>query len=89
MTDSLDRTLIDLTAVYRDVLSVKLGAGVELINEHLRSELEQLASALSPEQALGCLEALNTSRTRITQNVPPQLAMEALMMALIPRRHRG
>lgn len=89
VTDSLDRTLIDLTAVYRDVLSVKLDAGVELINEHLRSDLEQLASALSPEQALGCLEALNTSRTRITQNVPPQLAMEALMMALIPRRHRG
>ena len=89
VTDSLDRTLIDLTAVYRDVLSVKLGAGVELINEHLRNDLEQLALALSPEQALGCLDALTSARVRITQNVPPQLAMEALMMALIPRRHRG
>lgn len=89
VTDSLDRTLIDLTAVYRDVLSVKLGAGVELINEHLRTDLEQLAQMLSPEQALGCLDALKSARVRITQNVPPQLAMEALMMALIPRRHRG
>lgn len=89
VTDSLDRTLIDLTAVYRDVLSIKLGAGVELINEHLRAELKQLATALSPEQALGCLDALNNSRLRISQNVPPLLAMEALMMALIPRRHRG
>lgn len=89
ITDSLDRTLIDLTAVYRDVLSLKLSAGVELINEHLRADLEQLAEALSPEQALGCLDALSTSRVRIAQNVPPQLAMEALMMALIPRRHRG
>jgi DNA polymerase III subunit delta' len=26
---------------------------------------------------------------RITQNVPPALAMEALMMQLIPRRPRG
>ncbi|TLP76924.1 DNA polymerase III subunit delta' [Nesterenkonia sphaerica] len=89
VTDSLDRTLIDLTAVYRDVLSLKLATGAELVNEHLRSELTELAEVLSPEQALGCLDALNTARVRITQNVPPALAMEALMMQLIPRRHRG
>lgn len=89
VADSLDRTLIDLTAVYRDVLSIKLGAEVELINEHLRNELAELAEALSPEQALACLDALSASRTRIAQNVPPQLAMEALMMALIPRRGRA
>ncbi|WP_120006385.1 DNA polymerase III subunit delta' [Nesterenkonia muleiensis] len=89
VTDSLDRTLIDLTAVYRDVLSIKLNTGAELINEHLRAQLAELAETLSAEQALGCLDALNTARTRITQNVPPALAMEALMMHLIPRRHRG
>lgn len=89
VTDSLDRTLIDLTAVYRDVLSVKLATGAELINEHLRDQLAELAEALSAEQALACLDALNTSRVRITQNVPPALAMEALMMQLIPRRPRG
>lgn len=70
VTDSLDRTLIDLTAVYRDVLSVKLATGAELINEHLRDQLAELAEALSAEQALACLDALNTSRVRITQNVP-------------------
>jgi DNA polymerase III subunit delta' len=89
VTDSLDRTLIDLTAVYRDVLSLKLATGAELINEHLRAQLTELAEALSPEQTLACLDALNTSRVRITQNVPPALAMEALMMQLIPRRPRG
>lgn len=88
-TDSLDRALIDLTAVYRDVLSLKLGAGSELINEHLRHDLQTLAEALSPAQTLDCLEALNTARRRITQNVPGQLAMEALMMSLIPRGGRG
>lgn len=85
VTDALDRTIIDLTAVYRDVLSLKLGAGVELINEHLRDRLSELAEALSPEQSLSCLDALNSARTRIAQNVPPQLAMEAMMMSLIPR----
>ncbi|NLS10414.1 DNA polymerase III subunit delta' [Nesterenkonia sp. MY13] len=89
VTDSLDRTLIDLTAVYRDVLSIKLDTGTDLINEHLRGDLAELAERLSPEQALGCLDALNTARLRITQNVPPQLAVEALMMALIPRSRRS
>ncbi|WP_022871958.1 DNA polymerase III subunit delta' [Nesterenkonia alba] len=83
--DALDRTLIDLTGVYRDVLSLKLSAGVELINEHLRGELTQLAEHLSAEQALRCLDAINAARMRIGQNVPPKLAMEALMASLIPR----
>lgn len=89
VADALDRTLIDFLAVYRDVLSLKLGTSAELINAHVRADVEQLADKLSPEQALGCLDALKTARTRITQNVPPQLAMEALMMALIPRTRRG
>ncbi|GAA1825681.1 DNA polymerase III subunit delta' [Nesterenkonia flava] len=89
VTDALDRTLIDLTAVYRDVLSLKLEAGVELVNEHLRQELSEYADLLSAEQALGCLDALSTARVRIGQNVPPLLAVEALMMTLIPRRSRA
>ncbi|WP_223881194.1 DNA polymerase III subunit delta' [Nesterenkonia ebinurensis] len=88
VTDSLDRTLIDLTAAYRDVLSIKLGTGAELINQHLSSQLAELAEVLSPEQSLACLDALNAARVRITQNVPPTLAMEALMMQLIPRTRR-
>lgn len=89
VTDSLDRTLIDITAVYRDVLSLKLSTGAELVNEHLHSQLAELAEALSAEQALSCLDALSTARQRIAQNVPPALAMEALMMQLIPRSHSG
>ena len=81
VADSLDRALIDLTAVYRDVLSLKLGSGVELINEHLRREITDYAEGTSPEHALACLDSISTARTRIGQNVPPLLAMEALMMA--------
>lgn len=84
VADSLDRALIDLTAVYRDVLSLKLTAGVELINEHLRAELTLQAENLSAEHALGCLDAISAARMRIGQNVPPLLAMEALMMSFLP-----
>ncbi|GAB3842861.1 DNA polymerase III subunit delta' [Nesterenkonia populi] len=91
--DALDRTLVDLTAVCRDVLAIKLGGGeagaAELINGHLREQLVDYAGRLSAEQALECLDALNSARERIAGNVPPQLAMEAMMMQLIPRRSTG
>ncbi len=71
--DALDRTLIDLTAVFRDVLAVKLGGengAMELINDHLREQLIDYADRLTPEQTLECLEALNAARDRISRNVP-------------------
>ncbi|MGJ9406855.1 DNA polymerase III subunit delta' [Nesterenkonia aurantiaca] len=89
VADSLDRALIDLTAVFRDVLSLKLDTGAELINEHLREELQRYAESLSAEQTLAGLDAINAARGRITQNVPPLLAMEALMMQFLPGRSRA
>lgn len=89
VADSLDRALIDLTAVFRDVLSLKLGTGAELINEHLRDELTRYAESLTAEHTLAGLDAINAARTRITQNVPPLLAIEALMMQFLPRRSRA
>lgn len=89
VADSLDRALIDLTAVYRDVLSLKLSAEVELINEHLRDRLTGYAEETTAEHALGCLDAISAARTRITQNVPPLLAMEALMMTFVNRPRKG
>lgn len=89
VADALDRSLIDLTGVFRDVLSLKLGAGAELINEHLTERLTEYAELISAEQALSCLDAITAARRRIGQNVPPLLAVEALMMHLIPRRTLG
>lgn len=89
VADSLDRALIDLTAVYRDVLSLKLTAEVELINEHLRERLTAHAEETTGEHALGCLDAIAAARTRIGQNVPPLLAMEALMMTFVNQPRKG
>ncbi|GAA3284507.1 DNA polymerase III subunit delta' [Nesterenkonia halobia] len=89
VADALDRSLIDLTAVFRDLLSLQLGAEVELINEHMRDDLTRHAEAMTAEQALGCLDAISAARSRIGQNVPPQLAMEALMMTFLPQRRPG
>lgn len=89
VADSLDRALIDLTAAYRDVLSLKLSAEVELINEHLRERLSGYAEETTADHALECLDAIAAARMRIGQNVPPLLAMEALMMTFVNRPRKG
>jgi DNA polymerase-3 subunit delta' len=83
--DALDRALVDLASFYRDVLSLQLGAGVELVNEELRPQLESLAAAAPPESTLRQIDAVLAAREAISANVAPLLAIEALTVALRAR----
>jgi DNA polymerase-3 subunit delta' len=82
--DVLDRALVDLLSLYRDVLVVQLGAGVDLVNSELAAEVERLARASAPEVTVRRMDAIGTARERIDANVAPLLAVEALMVALRP-----
>ncbi|OOL26933.1 DNA polymerase III subunit delta', partial [Rhodococcus rhodochrous] len=88
--DSLDRAMIDVMGLFRDVLRVQLGADGELINEHRRDEIEAYARGTAGDSAevLARIDAVTTARERIAANVPEQLALEAMMLALLPRRVR-
>ncbi len=83
--DVLDRALIDLLSLYRDVLAVQLRAQVDLVNDELRDEIEALAADSTAEQTLRRLDAVGTARTRLEGNVAPLLAMEAMAVALRPQ----
>ncbi len=78
--DALDRALLDLASYYRDALAVQLGAGVELVNADRSRELRSAGG--SPEATLRRLEAIMHCRERLEANVNPQLAVEAMAMAL-------
>ncbi len=84
--DVLDRALLDLLSLFRDVLVVQLEAGVELVNAAERAEVDRLARAWTPEQTLRQMDALGLARERIEANVTPLLAVEALMVGLRPRK---
>lgn len=86
--DSLDRTLIDLTTFFRDVLSLQLHSGIELINEHLRDKLETYAASQRSEKTLAQLDAINETRQRLAANVNQLIALEALMARLLPKPGR-
>ncbi|QKW33207.1 DNA polymerase III subunit delta' [Actinomadura sp. NAK00032] len=80
--DALDRTLLDLASYYRDVLTLQLGAGSELVNTELGPELRTAAGRGRPEDTLKRLDAIMACRERLEANVNPLLAVEALTLAL-------
>ena len=80
--DALDRTLLDLASYYRDVLVLQLGASTGLVNTELAPELRTAARNGRPEDTLKRLDAIMACRERLDANVNPQLAVEALTLAL-------
>lgn len=86
--DVLDRSLLDVLSLYRDVLVVQLGAEVGLVNAELEEEVARLARSSSPEDTVRRMDAIGVARERIGANVAPLLAVEALMVELSPVRGR-
>ena len=80
--DALDRALLDLSAFYRDVLSVGLGAGAALVNAELDADVARVADHLGALGAIRCTDAIARCRERLIGNVAPLIAMEALMVDL-------
>jgi DNA polymerase-3 subunit delta' len=80
--DYLDRALLDLSTLYRDVLLVQSGSSDSLINEDLKSEIIKLAANEGPERTLKKIEAILKTRRNLAQNAAPLLLIEALMCEL-------
>jgi DNA polymerase-3 subunit delta' len=80
--DQIDRALLDLTSLYRDVLVVQTGADVELVNDELRPNLVAMAAHSSVAATMYRLDALDEARLAIAAAVAPPLALEALMVKL-------
>ncbi len=84
--DALDRALSDLASYYRDVLVVQLGGGepvVALANVDLAASVTRAAAEGTPESTLRRLEAVLACARAVEANVAPQLAVEALTLALL------
>jgi DNA polymerase-3 subunit delta' len=82
--DSLDRALVDLAGLYRDalVLAAAGGAAPPLSHPDRRADAEELARLIGAEGALRRIDAVLACRTALEQNVKPQIAVEALTVAL-------
>jgi DNA polymerase-3 subunit delta' len=82
--DSLDRALVDLAGLYRDALVLDAADGNPpmLLHPDRRADAEELARRIGAEGAVRRIDALLACRTALEQNVKPQIALEALTVAL-------
>ena len=81
LRDGIDRIMVDLLSLYRDILLVQLGAPTELINLAIYSKIEAASAASSAKETLATMDAIATARHRIESNVSPVLALEAMLIA--------
>ena len=80
--DYLDRALLDLATLYRDIMLVQANSTESLINQDLLVEIKQLAALKSPARTVEQIDAILKTRRNLAQNAAPLLLIEALMCEL-------
>lgn len=80
LRDGIDRIMVDLLSLYRDILLLQLGVGEELINATLAPRLDAAAAASTAPETLATMDAIAIARRRIESNVAPALALEAMLV---------
>jgi len=80
LRDGIDRIMVDLLSLYRDVLLLQLGVESEPINLSIFGQLENASKLSTPQETLATVDAISIARRRIESNVTPALALEAMLM---------
>jgi DNA polymerase-3 subunit delta' len=80
--DYLDRALLDIATLYRDILLIQSNSPDSIINTDLISEMTKIAESTEAEETLAKLEAIMSARTNLSHNAAPLLTIEALMVLL-------
>jgi len=74
--------------LYRDVLTVQLGAKESLINPDLANEINSLAAETSQAQIIRNIEEIEKTRYRIERNVKESLLLDSLAITLRRKKVR-
>lgn len=80
--DYLDRALLDIATLYRDVMLVQSGQKGDLLNSDLSSEIRTLAMTTQPAATVFKLEAILAARAALGHNAAPLLTAESLILQL-------
>jgi len=82
LRDGIDRIMVDLLSLYRDILLLQLGAPSEPINLAILPKLVAVSERTTPSATLATMDAIATARKRIEGNVAPALALEAMLISI-------
>lgn len=82
LRDGLDRILVDLLSLYRDVLNVQLDANAALINRDLEKTISEIAASTIAADSIRVIDAISRTRVLIEANVRDLLALEGLAVSM-------
>ena len=82
LRDGIDRILVDLLALYRDILTIQLQAAAPLVNEDLRGVIQDVAAKSTAAQTIAKLDAVSLARTRLESNGRDIYILDALAVSL-------
>ena len=80
--DELDRSLVDLLGLYRDLLALTCDAPTPLINAEVRGELEVLAGGMDAAGVLRRIEAITHARAALAADGSEILLITELTLSL-------
>ncbi|WP_345763736.1 DNA polymerase III subunit delta' [Diaminobutyricibacter sp. McL0608] len=83
LRDGIDRILVDLLSLYRDVVMLQLGSASELVNKERHDQLVLLSTHSTPADTLAAMDSIASARERIDGNVAPALALEAMLVSIV------
>lgn len=89
LRDAVDRILVDVMSVLRDVVMLQVGAGVDLVNQRHYPAIRDRAESTPTQLTLDALDAIDDARARMAQNSPPLLVLEALLILISGRATTG
>lgn len=82
--DSLDRAMVTVLSVFRDILTIQLGGKVDLVNSDFFDNMNLVAEKTTPAQSIARMDAVAQARKRLEANGDPLLVMEAMLVSLRP-----
>ncbi len=89
LRDGIDRIMVDLLSLYRDILLVQLGVPGEPVNLDIRDRVRGAADASDAPRTLATIDAIAVARRRIESNVAPALALEAMLVTAVRPQARA
>jgi DNA polymerase-3 subunit delta' len=80
--DNLDRTLLDLATVYKDILLFQSNLMSQITNIDLQNRIKQKAQETPPESIMKSMDSILEARISLKQNSASNLTTEALLLFL-------
>jgi DNA polymerase-3 subunit delta' len=80
--DNLDRALLDLATVYRDVLLTQSNSANKITNIDFQNKIIQKAEISSNEIIVNAINSILNARNKLSKNSASNLTTEALLLDL-------